>query len=132
MMKKSIPAASPEAYVGALAGWRKSLVETLRGAALASAGLQEQIKWGHLVYSAHGPVVLIRAEETRVLFGFWRGQRLRELDERLAPSGKYEMATMTLREGDRIAATAARKLIKAAISLNRTLGDPTALAAAKR
>ena len=55
---------------------------------------------GPLVYFANGPVLLIRAEEERVLFGFWRGQRLREIEPRLKPGGKYEMATLEFREGD--------------------------------
>lgn len=72
-----------------------------------------------------GLVLLIRAEEHRVLFGFWRGQRLRELDARLKPGGKYEMATIVLTEGDTIGAASAKRLVKAAIALNRQLGDPT-------
>ena len=92
-MKRSPPAASPEAYVAALTGWRRARVEELRAAVRAAAPLAEQIKWGHLVYLAGGPVLLIRAEEARVLLGFWRGQRLRELEPRLRPGGKYEMAT---------------------------------------
>ena len=76
-MKSSLPAANPEAYVAALAGWRLELVTHLRAAARASAALEEVIKWGHLVYLSNGPVLLIRTEPERVLFGFWRGQRLR-------------------------------------------------------
>ena len=60
-----------------------------------------------------------------MLFGFWRGQRLRELDERLKPGGKYEMATIVLTEGDTVGATLSRKLVKAAVALNQQLGDPT-------
>lgn len=123
-MKKSVPAASPDAYVAALDGWRKTLVTALRKATRAAGTLDEQIKWGHLVYSSNGPVLLIRAEDARVLFGFWRGQRLREIDARLKPGGKYEMATMALVEGDKVDATLARRLVEAAIELNRTLGDP--------
>ena len=126
MMKKSIPAESPEAYAKSLVGWRKTLVESLRKSALAAGNLDECIKWGHLVYFSHGPVLLIRAEQHRVLFGFWRGKRLRELDERLKPGGKYEMATITLGEGDKISAAQVKKLVKAAIALNEELGDPTA------
>jgi hypothetical protein len=44
------------------------------------------------------PFLLIRAEERRVLFGFWRGQRLRGIEPRLKPGGKYEMATLELVE----------------------------------
>ena len=125
MMKKITPAESPNAYVKALSGWRRTLVETLRAAVLAAGKLEERIKWGHLVYLSNGPVLLIRAEDKRVLFGFWRGKRLRSLDERLKASGKYEMATITLVEGDKVSAAAAKHLAKAAIGLNRELGDPT-------
>ena len=125
MRGKSPPAESPDAYVDALAGWRRALVETLREATLAAGKLEERIKWGHLVYLSNGPVLLIRAEETRVLFGFWRGQRLGKLDERLKPGGKYEMATISFVQGDSMSAAQAKRLAKAAIGLNRKLGDPT-------
>jgi hypothetical protein len=70
-------------------------------------------------------VVLIRAEDERVLFGFWRGQRLRDIEPRLKKGGKYEMATLELREGMTISSAAARRLARQAAALNRTLGDPT-------
>lgn len=127
-MKKSIPADSPDAYVDALAGWRRTLVETLRASTRSAAALDERIKWGHLVYFSNGPVLLIRAEEQRVLFGFWRGKRLRELDQRLKPGGKYEMATIVLTEGDTVGTTGAERLVEAAVALNRQLGDPTRIA----
>ncbi|HUR60548.1 MAG TPA: DUF1801 domain-containing protein [Opitutaceae bacterium] len=124
-MEKAVPAASPDAYVAELDGWRRDCVRALRKETLASARLEEVITWGHLVYSARGPVLLIRAEAERVLFGFWRGQRLRALEPRLKPGGKYEMATLALRNGDAIAPAVARKLVRAAAALNRKLGDPT-------
>jgi len=126
-MKKSIPAESPDAYVEALTGWRRTLVEGLRKAVRSAGGLEERIKWGNLVYFSNGPVLLIRAEEDRVLFGFWRGKRLRELDDRLKPSGKYELANIVLREGDAITPVRAKALVQAAVALNGTLGDPTSL-----
>jgi hypothetical protein len=73
-------------------------------------------------------VLLIRAEERRLLFGFWRGRRLREIEPRLKPGGKYEMATLELREGDAIDPKVVRKLVRKAIALNRSLGDPTDVA----
>lgn len=124
-MKKSTPATSPDAYVRALTGWRKARVEALRRSTRSAGALDERIKWGHLVYFAHGPVVLIRAEEERILFGFWRGKRLRDQEPRLAPGGKYEMATIVLTEGDRFGAAGAKRLVEAAIALNLELGDPT-------
>jgi hypothetical protein len=129
-MKKTTPAASPDAYVAALDGWRREIVEALRATVRAAATLEEVIKWGHLVYFANGPVLLIRAEDTRVLFGFWRGQRLRDIYPALKPGGKYEMATLELSEGMKITPTMVRRLTKAAVALNVKEGNPTA--AAKR
>ncbi len=127
-MKKTMAADSPDAYVAALDGWRRALVEQLRARVLSAGKLEEVIKWRHLVYFSNGPVLLIRCEEERVLFGFWRGQRLCELDSRLKPGGKYEMATMVLTEGSKVTAPRVKKLVQAAIALNRKLGDPTAVA----
>jgi hypothetical protein len=124
-MKKSIPAASPDAYVDALSGWQRVTVQGLRDAVVASATLDEVIKWGHLVYLSNGPVLLIRAEEHRVLLGFWRGKRLREIETRLKASGKYEMATVELREKEEISARVVRRLVKAAVGFNETFGNPT-------
>lgn len=114
----------PEAYVAALDGWRRECVVRLRKAVRASKQLDEEIKWGHLVYTHEGPVLLIRAEAERVLFGFWRGQRLREVEPRLRPGGKYEMATIELREGDSLKSSVARRLAEEACRLNDELGDP--------
>src|SRR3954470_8036518 len=124
-MKKTVPAASPDAYVTALAGWQRAMVDKLRQSVLACGGVDEVIKWGHLVYLSNGPVLLIRAEEHRVLFGFWRGKRLREIEGRLKPGGKYEMATVELRENEEVSAGVVRRLVKAAVGFNKTLGNPT-------
>ena len=124
-MKKSIPAASPDAYVDGLSGWQRVTVQGLRAAVVASADLDEVIKWGHLVYLSNGPVLLIRAEEHRVLFAFWRGKRLGKIEGRLKPGGKYEMATAELRENEKVSAGVVRRLVKAAVSFNKTLGNPT-------
>lgn len=127
-MKKSIAAESPDAYLAALAGWQHDCVHHLRNTVHKSAKLDEVIKWGHLVYLSNGPVLLIRAEERRVLFGFWRGQRLRDIDQRLKPGGNYEMATMTLLESHSVSAVIVRRLVREAVALNASLGDPTDIA----
>ena len=124
-MKKTLPAATPDSYVSALRGWRRDCVETLRAAVRSAATLDEAIKWGHLVYFARGPVLLIRAEEERVLFGFWRGQRLRLIEPRLKPGGKFEMATLEIAKGPPIDACTPRPLAATAVAHNKTLGDPT-------
>jgi hypothetical protein len=130
-MQKSIAAADPDAYVAGLDGWRRSCVEELRAAVRSAATLEEVVKWGHLVYLSDGPVLLIRAEEKRVLFGFWRGQRLRGIEPGLKRGGKYEMATLDLREGMELAAATAAKLTREAVVLNKKLGDPTQVAKGK-
>jgi hypothetical protein len=124
-MRRTPPAADPDAYVRALDGWRRACVESLRAAVRRAAGLDETIKWGHLVYASNGPVLLIRAEDERVLLGFWRGQRLGEIERWLKASGKYEMATLDLREGMTIKPATVTRLARAAVALNRTVGDPT-------
>lgn len=124
-MQKTTPAASPDAYVAALDGWRRACVEELRAVVRAASALQEVVRWRHLVYLANGPVLLIRAEEARVLFGFWRGQQLRTIEPRLKPGGKYEMATLELQEGAFVDPATVRLLTRRAVALNRTLGDPT-------
>lgn len=118
-------AATPDAYVAALTGWQRTQVEALRTVVRMAASLEERIKWTHLVYISNGPVLLIRAEAERVLFGFWRGQRLRAIEPRLAPGGKYEMATLVLRAGDAIAPDTVARLVAEAMRLNAELGDPT-------
>jgi hypothetical protein len=128
-MKKSVPAESPQAYMASLEGWQRHCAETLRAAVLAAATVAEVIKWGHLVYFSNGPVLLIRVEASRVLFGFWRGQRLRHLEPRLKPGGKYEMATMELVEGTPLESSGVAELVRQAVALNARLGDPTILGA---
>lgn len=126
-MKRVAPPADPDAYVASLTGWQATCVERLRGAVRGSAPLDERIKWGHLVYFSNGPVLLIRAEPARVLFGFWRGQRLRDLEPRLKPGGRYEMATLVLDAGTKLTLAAIRRLTRAAADLNAEHGDPTDL-----
>jgi hypothetical protein len=125
-MKPGAPVADdPEGYLAQLDGWRRATVDLLRSATLAAAPLDERIKWTHLVYFSSGPVLLIRAEAERVLFGFWRGKRLRHVEPRLKPGGKFELATIVLREGDTIDPSVVTQLVREAVALNAALGNPT-------
>ena len=126
-MKRSGPLpASPDEYVQSISGWQRERVDLLRGIALHVGNSEETVKWGHLVYLANGPAFLIRAEEERVLFGFWRGKRLLDIEPRMTGTGKYEMKTLDLREDTAIDAAVAERLVREAIRLNRTIGNPTA------
>ena len=73
----------------------------------------------------------MRAEPQRVLFGFWRGQRLRHIEPRLRPGGKYEMATLELREDTPLERATVVALVQEAVQLNRSVGDPTAAASSR-
>jgi hypothetical protein len=123
----------PDQYVACQSGWQRDFVEALRRAVREAApALDERLKWGHLVYFLNGPVLLIRAEPARVLFGFWRGQRLRHIEPRLKPGGKYEMATLELRPDTLLARDTVTRLAADAAALNQRVGDPTAAAGATR
>jgi hypothetical protein len=130
-MKKSIAAANPAAYIASLDGWRKAYVEAIRSAVLEAAPLHEAVKWGHLVFFSNGPTLLIRAEDNRVLLGFWRGKRLLDIEPRLKPGGKYEMATLELVQGTALERSTVIGLVRAAVSFNASLGDPTAASPSK-
>jgi hypothetical protein len=129
-MKKSIAAATPDAYVESLAHWQRAYVAALRAAVKATCPqLAETVKWGHLVYASQGPVLLIRAEDTRVLFGFWRGRNLRHIEPRLRLGGKYDMATLELTERTPLSEASVVRLVEEAVALNASRGDPTAVVA---
>ena len=124
-MKKQTAPPNPDAYVASLGGWQRICVERLRADVVETGLFEEKIKWGHLVYLANGPVLLIRAEDERVLFGFWRGKRLIPMQPLLKASGKYEMATVEYRKGDVVDAALTERLAREAYRLNDELGDPT-------
>lgn len=121
------PAAeSPDAYIAALSGWQRERCEMMRAAILAAARFGETIKWTNLVFMANGPCILIRAEEHRVLLGFWRGKRLREVDPRIKASGKYELGNLVMTEATGVTAGEVSRLAAEAFRLNIELGNPAA------
>ena len=132
MMKKSVPAADPDAYVRALDGWRRDCVELLRSAVRKAANFEEVIKWGHLVYLTNGPALLIRAEAARVLLGFWRGKRMTTIEPRLKGGGKYELRTLDIREDTAVSAAVVSRLAREAARLNQTVGNPAKKTAAPK
>lgn len=118
-------AESPDAYVAALSGWQRALVEHLR-AGLEAGGLTEQtIKWTNLTFLATGPVAVIRAEDARVILAFFRGKRLTQVEPRLKSSGKFELANLIFAEGETVATETLATLAAEGIRLNTELGDPT-------
>ena len=120
-------AASPDAFVEDLSGWRRELVERLRAAVNAGAAFDEIIKWGNLVFVHNGLCVLIHVEDHRVVFGFFRGKRLTGIEPRIKPSGKYELGNIVFFEGDGIDPERVEAVAREAARLNDELGDPTAI-----
>jgi hypothetical protein len=124
-------AQTPAEYFDCIAGWQGKYAAALRDVVgEAAPELEERLKWGHVVYFHNGPVLLIRAEPTRVLFGFWRGKQLRHIEPRLRGGGKYEMATLELTETTLFERSVALALAKEAKELNTRLGDATTKAVA--
>ena len=121
------PAAdNPDAYIAALSGWQRERAEMMRAAIMGAAPFEETIKWTNLVFMAYGPCILIRAEEHRVLLGFWRGKRLRELEPRVKASGKYELGNLILTEATDVTPEIVATLAAEAFRLNAELGNPAA------
>ncbi|QCB56979.1 DUF1801 domain-containing protein [Sphingopyxis sp. PAMC25046] len=121
------PAAdSPDAYIAALSGWQLERCRMMRAAIMAAAPFEETIKWTNLVFMANGPCILIRAEAHRVLLGFWRGKRLRDLEPRIKASGKYELGNLVLTEASEVGGGQVSKLAAEAFRLNAELGNPAA------
>src|SRR3546814_11191955 len=66
---------------------------------------------------ANGPCILIRAEEHRVLLGFWRGKRLRALEPWIKASGKYELGNLVMTEATPVTPDTVEKTSAATIRL---------------
>lgn len=125
MIKGEAAAANPDAYVGALSGWQRERVEMLRAAIHAGALFVESIKWTNLLFSAHGPCLVIRAEEERVLLAMFRGKRLTHLDPRIKPSGKFELANLMMTAETEVEPALVKRIAAEAARLNAELGNPT-------
>lgn len=125
-------ATNPEAFITELTDWRRAVVELLQAAILRGHHFDQAIKWGNLVFFANGRCILIHVEEHRIVLGFWRGKQLVELDPRLKPGGKYELANLVIHPDTEIDPDQIAALARAAAALNLELGDPALAAHAAR
>lgn len=123
-------ATTPAEYLACFRGWQQAYASALHTAVTEAAPeFEARLKWGHIVYFLNGPALLVRVEPSRVLFGFWRGQRLRHIEPRLRPGGKYEMATLEIKQGTVLQRETVRSLAKEAANLNQVAGNPQLLVA---
>ena len=112
-------------YVDSLQGWQREVVSMLRDLIREAAPeATEAIKWAQPVYEDHGPFCYIKAFKNHVNFGFWRGADLPDPEGLIESSGK-KMGHVKLVGSDEIRPEVFAEYVRAAVVLNRTLGDPT-------
>jgi hypothetical protein len=112
-------------YVKKLPAEQASIVTALRQVVVAAApAATETIKWAQPVYELNGPMIFIKAHARHVNIGFWRGAQLPDPSKLLEGSGD-KMRHVKITHAAAIDAKALTRLIKAAVRLNRELGDPT-------
>lgn len=113
-------------YIAKLPAWQATLAtELVRTVLAASPDLTAAIKWGQPVIESNGPVCYFKGHNNHLTFGFWRGAALMTMDDRLETSGA-KMAHMKFSKGTSLDRAKIAKLVKAAVELNRTLGNPNA------
>jgi hypothetical protein len=112
-------------YVSGLEGWRAEALSALRQLVREAAPeAEEAIKWAQPVYSQNGPLCYIRAFDNHVSLGFWRGTELQAAEGLLTGEGQ-KMAHISFSSREDINPNVLTPLVKQAVELNQTLGDPT-------
>lgn len=112
-------------YITGLGGWRAEVVSTVRDLIREAAPeAKESIKWAQPVYEDNGPFSYVKAFKDYVNFGFWRGADLRDERKILEGSGE-KMRHVKLTGMEDIEEDALRDLVRQAVALNRSKGDPS-------
>ncbi len=112
-------------YIASLEGWQAEAVATLRGLIREAApDAAESIKWAQPVYEDNGPFCYIKAFKSHVNFGLWRGVDIPDPHGLLQGSGD-KMRHVRLTGVEDIRPDAFRDMVRSAVQLNRTKGDPT-------
>jgi hypothetical protein len=123
--EESMTVKTVDEYVGGLGDWQAAVVTALRKLIRETApDATESIKWAQPVYEVNGPLCYIRAFKNHVNFGFWRGADLSDPEGLLEGSGS-KMAHLKLTSLKDVRMKPLQALIRAAVKLNRTEGDPT-------
>lgn len=130
-MRKTTPKVSPlrgmpvEDWVKAKAsGAQLSVVQRLLTMAQKVAPkATTSIKWGQPVVDENGPVAFIKVAKAHITFGFWRGAEL--ADPKGLLEGGERMKHVKIASAETLDEKALSALLRQAISLNRTQGNPT-------
>lgn len=84
----------------------------------------ESIKWAQPVYEDNGPFAFIQAHRQHVTFGFWRGAQMSDPRGILEGDGE-RMRHVKLASVADIRKTELQRMVREAVTMNQTLGDPT-------
>ncbi len=116
---------SVDDYLAAIPGELREVAGTLRGGIRdAAPEAAEAMKWGQPVYDARGPFVALKAHPRHVTLTFWRGAALPDPAGLLSGEGDRMRHARFASVAD-VDETAVAGLVRAAVDLNRELGDPT-------
>ncbi len=112
-------------YIAAFDDWRTDAMKRLRevvkeGAPHSAVG----IKWAQPVWEWNGPMIWMKAYPKHVNIGFWRGTELEDPKKVLTGDGE-RMRHIKLTSVEEIPADALRELVKQAVKLNTSKGNPT-------
>lgn len=112
-------------YIAAFDDWRTDAMKRLRevvkeGAPHSAVG----IKWAQPVWEWNGPMIWMKAYPKHVDIGFWRGTEMDDPKKVLTGDGE-RMRHIKITSVDDIPADALRDLVKQAVKLNTSKGNPT-------
>ncbi|MGD2105352.1 MAG: DUF1801 domain-containing protein [Anaerolineae bacterium] len=114
-----------DGYIAGLGDWRADVVSRLRDLITEAApNASESIKWAQPVFEDNGPFSYVKAFKNHVNFGFWRGVDLTDEVGVLEGSGE-KMRHVKLNSIEDIQEDVFRELVREAVALNRSKGDPT-------
>jgi hypothetical protein len=111
-------------------GWQAQVVERLLSVAQRAApGATLSVKWAQPVLDQNGPVAFIKVAKAHVTFGFWRGAELD--DSKGVLEGGAVMKHLKITSPDAVDERLITGLVRQAVALNHSKGDPTARSRAK-
>jgi hypothetical protein len=114
-----------DSYIAGLDEWKGEVVSGVRRIILKAApGAEESIKWAQPVYESNGPFAYIKAFQSAVNFGFWRGVDIKDLKGLLQGTGGI-MRHVKLTRLDDVDESVLANFVRQAVELNKAKGDPT-------
>ncbi len=120
-----MPTRTVDEYVRALPAEQAEIVSALRRLVRSAAPKAvETVKWAQPVYEQGGPLIFIKAHKAHINFGFWRGAEMADPGGLLQGDGD-RMRHIKLTSRRDIRPTAFKALVRQAVRLNTTKGDPT-------